>query len=216
MWMPGARHVALADTAVFLGPAPATDSYLNSEAIHRSCPTQTGADAIHPGYGFLAENADFARACAEAGLIFIGPTPEAIAAMGNKRAARELVAAAGVPVLPGYDGAEQGNEHFHAAAAEIGYPVMVKAAAGGGGKGMRLVTSPDELDDALAAARREASRRLALTNCCWKRRWSGRATLKCRFWRPAGADHPPGRAGMFYSAPPPEGDRRSAGPGSER
>jgi geranyl-CoA carboxylase alpha subunit len=151
----GARHVALADTAVSLGPAPATDSYLHSEAIIEAA-RQMGADAIHPGYGFLAENADFARACAEAGLIFIGPTPEAIAAMGNKRAARELVAAAGVPVLPGYEGAEQGNEHFQAAAADIGYPVMVKAAAGGGGKGMRLVGRPDELDEALAAARREA------------------------------------------------------------
>jgi acetyl-CoA carboxylase biotin carboxylase subunit len=151
----GARHVALADTAVFLGPAPAAESYLNSEAIIEAA-QRTGADAIHPGYGFLAENADFARACAQAGLIFIGPTPEAIAAMGNKRAARELVAAAGVPIMPGYDGAEQENEHFYTAAAEIGYPVMVKAAAGGGGKGMRLVTSPDDLVDALAAARREA------------------------------------------------------------
>jgi geranyl-CoA carboxylase alpha subunit len=151
----GARHVAVADTAVSIGPAPATDSYLNSEAIIEAA-RQTRADAIHPGYGFLAENAGFARACAEAGLIFIGPTPEAIAAMGNKRAARELVAAAGVPVLPGYDGAEQGNEHFQAAAADIGYPIMVKAAAGGGGKGMRLVVSPNELDEALAAARRES------------------------------------------------------------
>jgi geranyl-CoA carboxylase alpha subunit len=159
----GARHVALADTAtsirsvqgVSIGPAPATDSYLNSEAIIEAA-RQTRADAIHPGYGFLAENAGFARACAEAGLIFIGPTPEAIAAMGNKRAARELVTAAGVPVLPGYEGAEQGNEHFQAAAADIGYPVMVKAAAGGGGKGMRLVVGPDELDEALAAARRES------------------------------------------------------------
>jgi geranyl-CoA carboxylase alpha subunit len=159
----GARHMALADTAtsirsvqaVSLGPAPATDSYLNSEAIIAAA-HQAGADAVHPGYGFLAENADFARACTEAGLIFIGPTPEAMAAMGNKRAAREMVAAAGVPVLPGYDGAEQGNEHFQAAAAEIGYPVMVKAAAGGGGKGMRLVAAPDELDEALAAARRES------------------------------------------------------------
>ncbi len=159
----GARHVALADTAVsirsvqavYLGHAPATDSYLNVEAIIEAA-RQTGADAIHPGYGFLAENADFARACAEAGLIFIGPFPEAIAAMGNKRAARELVAAAGVPVVPGYDGVEQADEHFHTAAAEIGYPVMVKAAAGGGGKGMRLVAGPDELDEALASARREA------------------------------------------------------------
>jgi geranyl-CoA carboxylase alpha subunit len=151
----GARHVALAHTAVSIGPAPATDSYLNSKAIIEAA-RQMGADAIHPGYGFLAENADFARACAEAGLIFIGPTPEAIAAMGNKRAARELVAAAGVPILPGYDGAGQEKAHFHVAAADMGYPVMVKAAAGGGGKGMRLVASPDQLDEALAAARREA------------------------------------------------------------
>jgi geranyl-CoA carboxylase alpha subunit len=151
----GARHVALAETAVSLGPAPATESYLNIEAIIAAA-QQTGATAIHPGYGFLAENADFARACVEAGLIFIGPTPDAIAAMGNKRAARELVAAAGVPILPGYDGTNQDDESFQTAAAEIGYPVMVKAAAGGGGKGMRLVAKPDELAEALTAARRES------------------------------------------------------------
>ncbi|MBK8903268.1 MAG: acetyl-CoA carboxylase biotin carboxylase subunit [Anaerolineaceae bacterium] len=151
----GAKHVKMADTAVSLGPPPATDSYLNQTAILNAA-RQTGVDAIHPGYGFLAENADFARACAEAGYRFIGPNPDAIALMGNKRAAKELVAQAGVPVLPGYGGADQSDGRFQTEAAKIGLPVLVKAAAGGGGKGMRPVFELDELPDALAAARREA------------------------------------------------------------
>ena len=152
----GSPHVASADAAVRLGPAPATDSYLNIPAI-LSAAAQTGADAVHPGYGFLAENAAFARACAGAGLVFIGPSPEAIAAMGDKRAARRLAAGLGLPVLPGYDGPVQDEATLTAEAARIGFPLMVKAAAGGGGRGMRLVTGPDELAAALAAARREAA-----------------------------------------------------------
>ncbi|MFN8470884.1 MAG: biotin carboxylase N-terminal domain-containing protein [Anaerolineae bacterium] len=150
-----ALHVALADDAVHIGPAPATESYLSIPALLDAA-RRTGADAVHPGVGFLAENADFASACADAGLIFIGPSSAAIAAMGNKTAAREMVAAVGVPIAPGYGGADQSNERLATEAERIGWPVMVKAAAGGGGKGMRLVARPEDLAEALASARREA------------------------------------------------------------
>ena len=151
----GAKHVQVADTAVLIGPPSVTDSYLNQNAILDAA-RQTGVDAIHPGYGFLAENAAFARACAEAGFIFIGPNAEAIELMGNKRAAKALVAQAGVPVLPGYGGADQSDGRFQSEAQKIGTPLLVKAAAGGGGKGMRLVTDLAALPDALSAARHEA------------------------------------------------------------
>ena len=149
-------HVMAADAAVRLGPAPAADSYLNVAALLRAA-ARAGADAVHPGYGFLAENAAFARACAEAGLVFIGPSPEAIATMGDKRAARQLAAGLGLPVLPGYDDPAQDEATLMGEAARIGFPLMVKAAAGGGGRGMRLVGGPDELPAALAGARREAA-----------------------------------------------------------
>jgi geranyl-CoA carboxylase alpha subunit len=150
------RHTREADEAVRLGPAAASASYLNIPALIAAA-QRTGADAIHPGYGFLAENADFAAACRDAGLIFIGPEPEVIARMGNKREAKHEMAAAGVPVIPGYDGADQSDAAMVAAAERIGYPVLVKAAAGGGGKGMRAVTTAHALPEALAAARREAA-----------------------------------------------------------
>ena len=149
-------HVAEADAAVRLGPAPAADSYLNISAVLDAA-RRAEVDAVHPGYGFLAENAAFARACADAGLTFIGPSPEAITTMGDKRAARALAERLGVPVLPGFDGGDQSDAVFIVAAESLGYPVMVKAAAGGGGKGMRLVHEPAELPEALAAARREAA-----------------------------------------------------------
>jgi len=149
-------HVAEADAAVRLGPAPAADSYLNIPAVLDAA-RRAGADAIHPGYGFLAENATFARACANAGLTFIGPSPAAIAAMGDKRAARALAERLGVTVLPGFDGGDQSDTAFIAAAELLGFPLIVKPTAGGGGKGMRLVREPDELPEALAAARREAA-----------------------------------------------------------
>jgi acetyl-CoA carboxylase biotin carboxylase subunit len=152
----GSPHVNAADAAVRLGPAPAADSYLNVPVL-LSAAARAGADALHPGYGFLAENAGFARACAAAGLTFIGPSPEAIAAMGDKRAARRLAAGLGLPVLPGYDGPAQDEATLTGEAARLGYPLMVKAAAGGGGRGMRLVNAPDELAAALAGARREAA-----------------------------------------------------------
>ena len=150
-----ALHVQMADEALHIGPAPAVDSYLAVEKIIAAA-RRANADAVHPGFGFLAENAEFARACAAAGLVFIGPAPAAIDLMGNKHAARELAAAAGVPIIPGYGGADQSFGRFQQAAAQIGYPVMVKAAAGGGGKGMRLVNEPAALQEALAAAQRES------------------------------------------------------------
>ena len=150
-----APHVRMADAAARIGPAPAAESYLNVDNILRAA-RETGADAVHPGYGFLSENAAFARACADAGLTFIGPDADAIAIMGDKAEARRRMAEAGVSCVPGYDGADQSDAALVAAAAEIGFPVMVKAAAGGGGRGMRLVGSGEELPDALAAARSEA------------------------------------------------------------
>jgi len=149
-----ALHVRYADEAYHIGPAPASESYLRGDKII-DVTRQAGAEAIHPGYGFLAENADFAAACRDAGVVFIGPTPEAIAAMGDKVTARETVARAGVPLIPGTP-AGLSDDELQAAAAEIGYPVLVKASAGGGGKGMRMVYQPEDLKSALAAARRES------------------------------------------------------------
>jgi propionyl-CoA carboxylase alpha chain len=150
-----APFVAEADEAVALGGASAADSYLRADAIVEAA-LRTGADAVHPGYGFLSENADFARRCVDAGLIFVGPAAEAIAAMGSKPEAKRLAEAAGVPVLPQVP-VPAGGDGLVAAAAELGWPLLVKAAAGGGGRGMRLVGSAGELDEALAAARREAA-----------------------------------------------------------
>jgi acetyl-CoA carboxylase biotin carboxylase subunit len=150
-----ALHVRAADEAVRIGPAPVMDSYLNISTLIAAA-QRSDADAIHPGYGFLAENAGFAAACQDAGLTFIGPEPGVIARMGSKREAKLLMAAAGVPVVPGYEGEDQSDERFIAAAHDIGYPVMVKASAGGGGKGMRVVAGEQELPEALAAARHEA------------------------------------------------------------
>lgn len=146
--------VSEADEAVRLGPAPSTESYLRIDKIIDAA-SLTGSDAIHPGYGFLAENAAFADACGEAGLIFIGPTADAIRAMGSKQRAKALVQEAGVPVIPGYDGADQDPEVLARKAIEIGFPVLLKASAGGGGKGMKLVREKDALADAIASAARE-------------------------------------------------------------
>ena len=153
-----APHVREADTALRIGPAPAAESYLAIPAVIEAA-RRAGADAIHPGYGFLSENASFARACVEAGLVFVGPPAEVIERMGRKDEARRLAVAAGVPVVPAVedDAASDDARLAELAAAEVGFPLLVKAAAGGGGKGMRIVRAPNQLADAIAAARREAS-----------------------------------------------------------
>ncbi len=150
-----ARHVRLADEAHWLGPAPASESYLNIDRLI-DVARQAGADAVHPGYGFLSENADFAQACESAGLIFVGPRPDAIRAMGSKRIAKDLMHSAGVAVVPDYRGADQSIDAFATHAAGLGYPVMLKPAHGGGGKGMRRVDRAEDLAEALASAKREA------------------------------------------------------------
>src|SRR5687767_938934 len=153
-----ALHVRLADEAWPVGPSPPRDSYLRIDAIIDAA-AKTGADAVHPGYGFLAENEDFAVACRDAGLTFIGPTPEAIALMGSKTAARAAASAAGAPVVPGTEtpcAADVPDATIAAEATRIGYPIMIKAVAGGGGKGMRLVSDRAELPGAIRAARSEA------------------------------------------------------------
>ncbi len=152
----GALHVAMADEARLVGPPPARESYLDISAIIAAA-RDSGAEAVHPGYGFLSENAEFAEACAGAGLVFIGPSPAAIRAMGSKSAAKALMAAHGVPVVPGYHGAEQDRDRLLAEAGRIGFPVMIKASAGGGGRGMRIVAGPGEFAAAFDSARREAA-----------------------------------------------------------
>ena len=150
-----ALHVRLADEARRIGPPPARESYLDAAAILAAA-RETGAAAVHPGYGFLAESESFARACGDAGVIFIGPPPEAIAAMGDKSSAKALMEKAGVPVVPGYHGANQDPAFLAQEARRIGYPVLVKACAAGGGRGMRVVTSGKNFPDALEGAKREA------------------------------------------------------------
>jgi len=152
----GARHVREADEAVRLGPAPARESYLSIPKLLEAA-RLTGAGAVHPGYGFLAENAEFARACAAAGIVFIGPPPEAVEVMGDKIRAKRAVSAAGVPVVPGRADLGMSDDDLVAAAEEIGFPVLIKPSAGGGGKGMHLVTEPGALRGELASARREAA-----------------------------------------------------------
>ena len=151
-----ALHVRMADEAYCVGGALASESYLNAEAILNAA-RQSGAEAIHPGYGFMSENADFAEACKTAGIIFIGPSPESIRAMGSKTDARQLMIKAGVPVVPGNTEPLEDAASAREIAQKVGYPILLKAAAGGGGKGMRLVNSEEELEKSLDAAKREAS-----------------------------------------------------------
>ncbi|MFH1343500.1 MAG: acetyl-CoA carboxylase biotin carboxylase subunit [Pseudomonadota bacterium] len=148
-------HVAMADEAVLLGPARARDSYLNIERVIEVA-RQTGAEAVHPGYGFLSENAEFAEACAKAGLVFVGPTAAMMTAMGSKSGSKALMEKAGVPLVPGYHGEAQDDATLAVAADKAGYPVLVKASAGGGGRGMRVVRAAGELAAALVSAKREA------------------------------------------------------------
>ena len=151
-----ALHVSMADEALHIGAAPPRESYLRADRIVAAC-RQSGAEAVHPGYGFLSENADFSRLCNDSGIVFIGPPAPAIEAMGSKSAAKDIMGKAGVPLLPGYHGKDQSPDLIRSAAEEIGYPVLLKAVAGGGGKGMRQVRSAGEFDQALAAAKREAA-----------------------------------------------------------
>jgi 3-methylcrotonyl-CoA carboxylase alpha subunit len=151
-----ALHVRQADEAVHIGPSPARESYLAGEKIIAAAKA-TGAEAIHPGYGFLSENAAFAQSVIDAGLVWVGPNPSSIEAMGLKDAAKQLMEAAGVPVTPGYLGENQDPAFLAERAGEIGYPVLIKAVAGGGGKGMRLVEKPEDFTDALASCQREAA-----------------------------------------------------------
>jgi 3-methylcrotonyl-CoA carboxylase alpha subunit len=150
-----ALHVASCDRAYLIGPAPARDSYLKGERIIEVA-RRSGAQAIHPGYGFLSENAAFAQACTDAGIVFIGPPSSAIAAMGSKSASKDIMGKAGVPLVPGYHGESQDAALLAFEAERIGYPVLIKASSGGGGKGMRIVDSPEQLADAIASAKREA------------------------------------------------------------
>jgi geranyl-CoA carboxylase alpha subunit len=150
-----APHVALADESVWIGASAAADSYLRIDTLLEAA-RKTGADAIHPGYGFLSENAAFAQACVDAGLVFIGPPPSAIEAMGDKALAKRRMIAAGVPCAPGYLGEDQDDARLTAEALKLGFPLLVKAVAGGGGRGMRLVREPGEIAQAIAGARREA------------------------------------------------------------
>ncbi len=151
----GARHVRVADEAYYLGPAPAAESYLDAAKIV-ALARRVGADAVHPGYGFLSENAEFAQACADAGLIFVGPPASAIRAMGSKSASKAAMAAVGVPVAPGYHGEEQSPARLLAEAQRIGFPLIIKASAGGGGKGMQVVNSAAEVAAAVESAQRLA------------------------------------------------------------
>ena len=151
----GARHVQLADEAVCIGPATAAESYLNVPALLDAC-RRSGADAVHPGYGFLSENADFAAACAEAGVTFIGPPAEAIRLMGSKRLSKIAMQEAGVPCVPGYQGEDQSDDTLIKEAEAVGLPLMIKASAGGGGRGMRVVTEPQQIPAQLKSARQEA------------------------------------------------------------
>ncbi len=151
-----AMHVAMADEAVYLGPAPARDSYLKDELIIEAA-KQTGAQGIHPGYGFLSENADFSKACFANDIEFIGPPEDAIIAMGSKSAAKEIMQEAQVPLVPGYHGENQDSEFLKSEADEMGYPVIIKATAGGGGKGMRIVWKSEEFEANLASCKRESA-----------------------------------------------------------
>ena len=148
-------HVGAAHEAVHIGGSPASESYLSVEKLLQAA-VKTNADAVHPGYGFLSENAGFAQACADVGLVFIGPPPSAIHAMGDKAVAKKRMIAAGVPCAPGYLGENQDDQHLIIEASKLGFPLLVKAVAGGGGRGMRLVREASEMAQAIAGARRES------------------------------------------------------------
>ena len=175
-----ALHVRYADEAYRVGGPTSADSYLRIDRIV-DVARQADVDAVHPGYGFLAENPEFAHAVADAGMVFVGPSPEAIATMGDKVAARKAIQVFDVPVLPGTPGGLE-DEELRACAQEIGFPLMIKASAGGGGKGMRVVENPDDFDAALATARRESAASFGNDNVYLEKYVPTRATSKSRYW----------------------------------
>lgn len=176
-----ALHTQLADEAICVGPAKAADSYLNMTNII-SAAVMSGAQAVHPGFGFLSENAKFARMCAECGLKFIGPSPEAIDKMGDKAMARETMKIAGVPIVPGSDGPVSNMEEALEEAKKIGYPLLVKAASGGGGRGMRIVRHDDELESLVMAAKMEQKLPLVMTLFTWNALWKIPSILNFKLW----------------------------------
>ena len=206
-----ALHVRLCDEAYPIGPAPARESYLVIERLIEVA-RKRGAQCIHPGYGFLSENAEFAEACAQAGIVFVGPPPAAIRAMGLKDRAKALMEKAGVPVVPGYHGERQEPAFLKQKAYEIGYPVLIKAVAGGGGKGMRRVDRHADFEAALESAQREATefvRRRARADREIRRGAAPHRDAGVR--RRARQRHPSQRARLLAAAPPSEGDRGGAG-----
>ena len=207
-----ALHVRVADEAYLIGPPPARESYLVIDKIIEAA-SLAHADCIHPGYGFLSENPQFAEACAAAGIVFVGPPPSAIRAMGLKDQAKALMEKAGVPVVPGYHGELQDPKFLKEKAYQIGYPVLIKAVAGGGGKGMRRVDKHAEFDAALEGATREAQvvvRRCARADREVRHRAAPHRDAGVR--RQSRQRHPSQRARLLAAAPSSEGDRGSARP----
>ena len=212
----GARHVREADEAVPIGPAQALRSYLSIDALLKAA-RETGAEAIHPGYGFLSQNGDFADAVEGAGLVFVGPPGAVHRLMGDKQAARRRMAAAGVPVLPGFDDDDQRDARLVSEAERIGWPVLLKPARGGGGKGMRVVWSASEIEAALAASRREARAAFGSDTLLVERFVERSRHVEVQVVADAhGARRPPRRARVLDPAPPSEGGRGDAEPGARR
>jgi geranyl-CoA carboxylase alpha subunit len=198
-------HVREADQAVRIGEAQPAQSYLNIGAIIAGAQS-SGADAVHPGYGFLAENEDFARSCRDAGLVFIGPSPEAIKAMSNKAGAKAIMQTAGVPCVPGYQGADQSETAMLVEANRIGFPVMIKAVAGGGGRGMRLVADATAFPNAWRGARSEAQSAFGDATVILERAPHRNSGIRRRLRQ----CHSSRRARLLGAAKAPEADRRSA------
>ena len=212
----GALHVALADEAHRIGAAPAAESYLSVDRLLEAA-RQSGAEAVHPGYGFLSENAALAEACAGAGLIFVGPTPSAIRRMGSKIESKRLAEAAGIPVVPGYNGVSQARSDLKAAAETVGYPLVIKADAGGGGRGMRVVQDPSGFDAALDSASREAKAAFGDGRVLLERYVSHPRHVEVQvFGDDARQPGAPVRARLLGAAAASEGARGIAGAGAER
>ena len=211
-----APHVQVADDAVRLGPAPVAESYLAIDRVLEAA-AASGADAVHPGYGFLSENAAFAEACGTAGLTFIGPPAGAISVMGDKAVSKRAMVEAGVPCIPGYQGEDQSDSRLIEEAGAVGFPLMVKAAAGGGGRGMRLVQDAGDLESAISLARSEAenafgSGGIDSRESDYRTPARGNPGL-CRSTRP---HHSPGRTGLLRAAAASESGRGVTLPGHDR